>query len=231
MVALKNYEASIGVPYKTELAVLYPGQCPHSFARTRFEVCKEIRYRTRRRAGTYPIVSLAKSARQLINRWQRDYGEEWKKRFGKTLLPSAVVVETPRDAGGHLGAKPDHIFDPEYTLGAVTPGLVEMMGKYALDCEYEPWYRDKPEAPPGIPVIPAGGIWDINDIKRMLALGAGGVQMATRFIATDECNASEEFKRRHMDNPDGDRIVVMTSPVGMPGRAYENELVRRVNAG
>lgn len=232
MVAVKDYKESVGVAVQNRVGGIVSGAGPQIYLpKYVLEYAKEYDIGPGEEPELIPVFSLAKSARQVTNRWQRDYGEEWKKRFGKTLLPSAVVVETPRDAGGHLGAIPDHIYKPEYTLETVVPGLVEMMGKYALDCQYEPWYKDIPDKPLGIPVIAAGGIWNRDDIDRMLELGAGGVQMATRFIATEECNASQNFKDRHMDNPNGDPIVVMTSPVGMPGRAYDSELVQRVNAG
>ena len=76
-----------------------------------------------------------------------------------------------------------------------------------------------------IPVISAGGIWDGKDIKKYLDLGADGVQMATRFVATDECDASEEFKQSYI-NAKKEDVKIIKSPVGMPGRAIYNNFIK-----
>lgn len=150
-----------------------------------------------------PIVSSARAAELIIKRWARN-----------GVIPSAFVVETPNTAGGHLGvSNADDIGKNEYSLDSVIPQLIKSLENFGYD----------------IPIVAAGGIWDRNDIDRMLKLGASGVQMATRFLATDECNASQTFKDRHINNTDP--IVIMKSPVGMPGRAIENDFIRRLNDG
>lgn len=149
-----------------------------------------------------PIVSSVRAAELILKRWGRD-----------GVTPSAFVVETPNTAGGHLGVtKVDDIGTDEFSLERVVPQLVETLENNGYD----------------IPVIAAGGVWDRDDIKTMLSpeIGARGVQMSTRFIASDECNGSQEFKDYHVEN--ADRIVVIKSPVGMPGRAYENKFIQRV---
>ncbi|MFN9164995.1 MAG: NAD(P)H-dependent flavin oxidoreductase, partial [Pseudanabaena sp.] len=81
-----------------------------------------------------------------------------------------------------------------------------------------------------IPVIAAGGVWDRDDIDRMIALGASGVQIGTRFITTDECDADIRYKEFHLHAQPED-VVVISSPVGMPGRALRNAFVEQAIAG
>ena len=76
-----------------------------------------------------------------------------------------------------------------------------------------------------IPVIAAGGIFNGKDIARMLSLGASGVQLATRFVCTEECDVSQEFKQAYLDAKKED-IVIIKSPVGMLGRAIQNKFLR-----
>ena len=73
--------------------------------------------------------------------------------------------------------------------------------------------------------IAAGGIWDNKDINKFLELGADGVQMATRFVTTYECDASNEFKEAYINAKEED-IKIISSPVGMPGRALYNEFIK-----
>ncbi len=148
-----------------------------------------------------PIISTVRAAELVLKRWGKD-----------NVIPSAFIVETPNAAGGHLGVtKANDIGKNEFSLESVIPQLVQALEKSGYD----------------IPIIAAGGIWDRDDIDRMIRLGASGVQMATRFLTTDECNASQAFKDRHVENTDP--IVVIKSPVGLPGRAIENEFIQRVN--
>ncbi|MCL2683670.1 MAG: nitronate monooxygenase family protein [Synergistaceae bacterium] len=149
-----------------------------------------------------PIVSSVKAADLIVRKWGKQYGR----------LPDAIVVETPLYAGGHLGAtKMEHVTNPEFALERVIPELVEYVrGVVKAD----------------IPVIAAGGIWDRQDMDRMFALGASGVQMGTRFICTEECDASEKFKQAYIDAVPDDVVVIM-SPVGIPGRALKNPFVEK----
>jgi NAD(P)H-dependent flavin oxidoreductase YrpB (nitropropane dioxygenase family) len=113
---------------------------------------------------------------------------------------SAVIVEGV-DAGGHLGTD-RHVDD-------LLPEILD-----AVD----------------IPVIAAGGICYGADIKRMLDAGAAGVQMGSRFAATEECSASDAFKAMYVAATEDD-IVLTTSPVGLPGRAIVNPLTERLARG
>ena len=73
-----------------------------------------------------------------------------------------------------------------------------------------------------IPVIVAGGIFNHNDICHAMSLGASGVQIASRFVATDECDADIKYKQAYINAEDKD-IIIIDSPVGMPGRAIRNK--------
>ena len=64
----------------------------------------------------------------------------------------------------------------------------------------------------------------------MLEIGVEGVQMATRFITTDECSAPDNFKQAVIDSKEEDMAIIL-SPVGLLGRAINNDFIKRVNAG
>ncbi|MCJ7813421.1 nitronate monooxygenase, partial [bacterium] len=116
--------------------------------------------------------------------------------------------------GCHLGFSEEQLTHPEdYSLEVLLPEIIESI-KY-----YEDKYGRK------IPVIAGGGIYDGKDIARMLSLGASGVQIATRFVCTHECDVSREFKQVYIDAKKED-IVIIKSPVGMPGRAIQNRFLK-----
>ncbi len=81
-----------------------------------------------------------------------------------------------------------------------------------------------------IPVIAAGGIFSGDDINRYLELGAEAVQMGTRFVATTECDAPDSFKQSYVDSKQED-ILIVQSPVGMPGRALKNSFIKKMEQG
>ncbi|MEN6439119.1 MAG: nitronate monooxygenase family protein [Syntrophobacter sp.] len=159
------------------------------------------------RTKLVPIISSAKAARIICKRWMSRYH----------MLPHAFVVEGPL-AGGHLGFTTQHIDDPDYTLEKIIPEVVEAVGAF----EREHGVR--------IPVIAAGGVFTGADIHKFLKLGAAGVQMGTRFVATDECDADERFKQCYVDSKPED-LVIIESPVGMPGRAIRNEFIESIQEG
>lgn len=154
-----------------------------------------------------PIVSSGRAARLVCKRWQARYGR----------LPDAFVVEGPK-AGGHLGFKPREIDDADHALERLVPDVIEAVDAFASDDGRK------------IPVIAAGGIYSGADIARFLDLGAAGVQLGTRFVTTHECNASDAFKQAYIDAAAED-IVIIESPVGMPGRAIRNRFLDDVSAG
>jgi nitronate monooxygenase len=146
-----------------------------------------------------PIVSSARAASLMCKTWQ--------KRFNR--LPDAFVVEGPL-AGGHLGFSFEQAADAEaFQLERLVTEVIEVARQYG-----------------GIPVVAAGGVFDGNDIARFLRLGASGVQMATRFVCTHECDASDAYKQAFIKCRKED-IVIVHSPVGMPARVIKNDFVER----
>lgn len=140
-----------------------------------------------------PIVSSVKAAELIARKWHKAYGR----------LPDAVVVEDPDTAGGHLGEKMENIGTGQYDQYATVRGVKA----YFL----ETWNLD-------IPIIAAGGVWDRADFDFALAQGADGVQMGTRFVCTEECDADDAFKQAYIDCNQED-IGLLMSPAGLPGRA------------
>ncbi len=154
-----------------------------------------------------PIVSSARAAGIIAKKWSEKFD----------YIPDAVVVEGPK-AGGHLGFKEEMIFDPAYALEKLVPEVIQALKPYE-----ERYHKD-------IPVIAAGGIYTGADIHKFFQLGASGVQMATRFVTTYECDASEKFKQTYIDSKQED-MVIIKSPVGMPGRAIRNTFLDEVSHG
>lgn len=155
-----------------------------------------------------PIVSSIKSAFVICKMWDRKYNR----------VPDMVVIEGPK-AGGHLGfsnEQLDTITDEEYDNEI--KGIIETVKEYAVK------YARK------IPVIVAGGIFDKNDVKKCMELGADGVQVASRFVTTVECDASDAYKQAYI-NAQKEDIVIVKSPVGMPGRAINNAFIKKSKDG
>ncbi len=140
-----------------------------------------------------PIVSSLKAAQLIAKKWDKGYGR----------LPDAVVVEDPDTAGGHLGEKMENIGTGDYD-------------QYATVRAIKAFFRE--EYGREVPVIAAGGIWDRNDVEHALAEGADGVQMASRFVPTVECDAADSFKQMYLDCRQ-EEIGLIMSPAGLPGRA------------
>lgn len=153
-----------------------------------------------------PIVSSAKAASLICRSWKRRYN----------VFPDFVVVEGS-GAGGHLGFS----FE-ELSSGQAKP-LEQIITEVAQTLS--PFETEKGQA---IPLFAAGGIYNSDDIRKVMACGASGVQIATRFIATNECDASLEFKQVYL-KAQQEQIVIVKSPVGMPGRAIKSPLTERMN--
>jgi nitronate monooxygenase len=154
------------------------------------------------------IVSSAKAATLIFKYWDRHYG----------VIPDGVVVEGPK-AGGHLGFKYEQIDNPAFELDKITPPVIEAVKVY------EEKYSKK------IPIIAAGGIYTGEDIYKFIdIIGVDGVQMATRFVATHECDADIKFKEAYINCKKED-ITIIKSPVGLPGRAIKNKFLEDVEEG
>lgn len=154
-----------------------------------------------------PIVSSARATNLIFRSWEKLYSH----------VPDAVVVEGPL-AGGHLGFKTSQIDSPDFTLEKIVPDVLSFVKTY----------EDK--FGKAIPVIVGGGIYTGADIYRFMEMGASGVQMGTRFVATKECDASDAFKQAHVDCKAED-IMLIDSPVGLPGRAIRNSFLKLRQAG
>ncbi len=154
------------------------------------------------------IVSSARATTLIFRYWDRHYKD----------IPDIVVVEGPK-AGGHLGFKLEQINDPNFALERITPPVIEAVKpferKYSKD----------------VPVVAAGGIYTGEDIYYFMnEIGVNGIQMATRFVATHECDADIKFKEAYIKAREED-VVIIKSPVGMPGRAIRNKFLEDVEEG
>ncbi|MDP1853297.1 MAG: nitronate monooxygenase family protein [Candidatus Omnitrophota bacterium] len=154
-----------------------------------------------------PIVSSARATKLICSVWQRRYNR----------LPDAIVVEGPL-AGGHLGYSMEELGDKKNVY------LDKILSEVLLVV------KDFESPAHKIPVVAAGGIFDGEDIARVIRLGAGGVQMATRFVCTYECDAADNYKKTYLSAKEED-IVIIQSPVGMPGRVIINEFVKGILRG
>lgn len=155
-----------------------------------------------------PIVSSGRAAELICKTWLKRYKR----------LPDALVVEGPL-AGGHLGFKLNEL------IGSRRPNLDNLLIEVISVVKNVELERKKK-----IPVIAAGGVFSGKDMARVLKLGADGVQMATRFVCTDECEVSREFKEAYLKCEKED-IIVILSPVGMPARVIRNKFAERILSG
>lgn len=154
-----------------------------------------------------PIVSSGRAASIISHKWKHKYD----------YLPDAFVVEGPL-AGGHLGFKGDAISNAAHTLEEILDEV--------LDVTKGLWEKYKVK----VPVIAAGGIYSGKDILRIMEKGATGVQLGTRFVATKECDASDDFKQAFVD-ADEESIKIVKSPVGLPGRTIFNNFLKEAYEG
>lgn len=150
-----------------------------------------------------PIVSSLKAARIIATSWRKNYNRE----------ADAIIIEGP-EAGGHLGFKYKELIDHSTeSLETIVVQVIDYLKDFNKD----------------VPVIAAGGIFNGEDIGKFLNMGASGVQMATRFVPTLECDASDAFKKTYLEAKEED-IVIINSPVGLPGRALYNNFLKKLEA-
>lgn len=147
-----------------------------------------------------PIVSSGRATDIILKLWLKRYNK----------IPDFVVVEGP-EAGGHLGFSVAQL-NQKLQLADIVKEVIETVKPYEQE------YNVK------IPIIAAGGIYTGQDIAKFLNIGAAGVQMATRFVATNECDAHINFKMAYLNSKKQD-IIIVKSPVGMPGRAIRNKFI------
>lgn len=155
-----------------------------------------------------PIVSSAKAARVLLQRWEKKYDR----------TADFVVIEGPK-AGGHLGFSREELEDIDgLDYDHRIREIIQTVQEFAVH-----FHQD-------IPVIVAGGIFTAQDVKHAVELGADGVQVASRFVVTKECDASQAYKEAYIHGT-ADEIEIIKSPVGMPGRALHNHFLEKVQKG
>lgn len=155
-----------------------------------------------------PIVSSLKSAEVIFKYWLKKYDR----------LPDLVVIEGPR-AGGHLGFRMEELM--QIDDAAYDEEIKRILARVE---EYGTAHGKK------IPVVVAGGVYERKDMEHYIAMGAAGVQVATRFVTTYECDASPLYKQAYI-NAKKEDIVIVKSPVGMPGRAILNPFMERAREG
>ena len=155
-----------------------------------------------------PIVSSGRAAKLILRRWA--------KAFNRTA--DFVVIEGCK-AGGHLGFSEEELLAGKcQTLDEILPEVLAEVKPFEAQFGHD------------IPVFVAGGVYTGEDIAHYTKMGAAGAQLATRFIPTYECDASQTYKDVLLAaNPEDVRII--HSPVGMPGRALATPLVQKLEQG
>ena len=147
-----------------------------------------------KRQALVPILSDSRGVQLVVRKWER-----------KKRMPDAVVLEHPGWAAGHLGAaKVDDLNDPRFDFERSIPETLAVLRAAGIEKT--------------TPIVAAGGIRSLADIKRVVNLGAGGVQLGTPFAVTSECDAHPEFKRVLAEAGDEDKVEFM-SVAGLPARA------------
>lgn len=166
-----------------------------------------------------PIVSSEKSVNVILKLWDRKYGQ----------TADMIVIEGHL-AGGHLGFSQEALKEAGADTKEVSRTYkkeifdLEIMKILSTVAEYEKKYQKH------IPTVVAGGIYNHQDLKHVLELGAAGVQMGTRFVTTYECDAPLSYKQAYIASGEED-IVITESPVGMPGRAIRNSFLESLDKG
>jgi NAD(P)H-dependent flavin oxidoreductase YrpB (nitropropane dioxygenase family) len=200
MVATTNFAVLVRTALAEKIDVIFAGaglplNLP-SYLREAAEKAQEVIH-----TKLAPIVSSARGLSLVAKKWLSGYNK----------APDLVVVEGPK-AGGHLGFKRAEIDSPDHRLEIILPQVLEAIKPF----------EDKVGR--AIPVIAGGGVFTGADIYEILKLGAAGVQMGTRFVATWECDASLTFKKAFLDATAEDQMIIQ-SPVGMPGRAIRSQFL------
>ncbi len=155
------------------------------------------------KTAAIPIIANSRVLNVIMKKWDKKYG----------YVPDAIVIEGP-EAGGHLGVKKSDMDKKVETLMERLTGVLDYMKENNLK----------------FPVIVAGGIFTASDVKRFLDAGADMVQLGTRFIATDECDADFNFKQNLVNCQESDMLAV-ESPVGYPACAIKSPMTERLENG
>ena len=220
MVATRHYDRWVKEAVKAGADIIVSGAgLPVTLPEHVKEAYEEMGGEPERRVKLAPIVSTAKSANVICRLWDRKYH----------MAPDLVVIEGPL-AGGHLGFSLEQLSQ----YGADTKDVPATYDRAAYDEEIKAilkvvkGFGDKYGGK--VPVVVAGGIYTHEDLLHQLELGADGVQVATRFVTTEECDAPLAYKEAYIQAKKED-IVIIKSPVGMPGRAIYNPFMAQVATG
>ncbi|MFR3730880.1 NAD(P)H-dependent flavin oxidoreductase [Lacrimispora sp.] len=215
MVATKNYASYVKHAVKAGADLIISGAgLPVSLPLYVAEAAEEAGIKLKTKIAS--IVSTVKSAMVICKLWDRKYHQ----------APDLIVIEGPL-AGGHLGFSKEDLTE----FGADSEDVdrtyqrekyeEEIKGIISLAKGYGEKYNKV------IPVVTAGGIYTHEDVMHQIGLGADGVQVATRFVTTYECDAPMEYKQAYI-NARKEDIIITKSPVGMPGRAIVNPFLKDV---
>lgn len=206
MVALTTFAQMARAAIESRIDVIFSGAgLPLDLPKILLDLCSEKKEEFKTKL--VPIVSSGRAAKILAKKWLSRFD----------YLPDGFIVEGPK-AGGHLGFKPEEIPNSDHALENLVPEVLEAV---------KPFEDQRGRS---IPVIAAGGVYTGADIRKFLDMGAAGVQMGTRFVATHECDADIRFKQSYV-NAKKEDITIISSPVGMPGRALNNEFIEKSRAG
>jgi len=206
MVALVNFAALVRTALAEKIDVIFSGAgLPLDLPAYLREAAEKAQEEIHTKLA--PIVSSARAATLIAKKWLANHD----------YVPDLVVVEGPK-AGGHLGFKRSELDAEDQRLEVVVPQVVEAMKPFEDKCGR------------AIPVVAGGGIYTGGDIYKIMELGASGVQMGTRFVATWECDASLAFKKAYLEAGEEDSMIIQ-SPVGMPGRAIRSKFLEDMENG
>lgn len=204
MVAMKHYEDYVKEVIKAGADLIISGAgLPMELPRIAREA--QMEYKREKAVLLAPIVSTEKAARVVLRYWDKKHHR----------IPDFLVIEGPL-AGGHLGFTKEQL--EQFGQNAYEEEIKKIK---AVIKEYEDKYNQK------IPVVLAGGIDDKEKARRAFDLGADAIQVATRFVTTEECDADIKYKEAYIKAEKED-IIIVKSPVGMPGRAIRNTFMDRV---
>ena len=210
MVAMRHYEKYVAAAVEAGADIIVSGAgLPTDLPRIVKETEENIKNRESR-TRLAPIVSTDRSAKVLLKYWDKKYG----------IVPDLVVIEGP-NAGGHLGFTKEQIYQYEDRAEDYAQEIKRILQTVA---EYGTRYGKK------IPVAVGGGICTREQAEYAFSLGVDAIQVATRFVTTEECDADVRYKQAYIRAKEED-IVIVKSPVGMPGRAIKNRFMERVLAG
>ncbi len=211
MMALRNFENLVHTSITSGIDIIFAGaglplKLPEILAKVKEDLSKQGKGDTVK-TKLVPIISSAKAITVMTKQWVSKYN----------YVPDAFVLEGPM-AGGHLGFKEEDIYKEEFSLDNLVDSCMETLK------ELEEKHGRS------IPLIAGGGVFTGKDIKRILEKGVAAVQMGTRFVATEECDAGKAFKEAYV-NCNHDDITIIKSPVGLPGRAIKGDFIERVKQG